>query len=113
MRKVFWTAALALVPATALAGDPPEVFTATCGACHGPAGAGDGLAAASLDPKPANFTTKAFWEGKDDAYLVKVIKEGGVAVGKSPLMAPFGPTLSDEQVQEIVTWMNGLKAGAK
>lgn len=32
-----------------------ELFAANCTSCHGATGAGDGPAAASLDPKPANF----------------------------------------------------------
>ncbi len=34
-----------------------------CSACHGPAGQGNGPAAAALNPKPANFTDKAFMQG--------------------------------------------------
>lgn len=108
MRTLVIASIAILMPTTALA-DPPEVYTTTCASCHGAAGAGDGVAAAALDPKPANFTDASFWEGKDDAYLTKVIKEGGAAVGKSPAMAPFGTVLKDEQIKEIVTWLNTLK----
>ena len=37
-----------------------EVFARECSACHGTMGAGDGLAAAFLDPKPRDFTKKTF-----------------------------------------------------
>lgn len=36
-----------------------EDYTAYCAACHGPAGKGDGAAAAGLDKKPADLTTLA------------------------------------------------------
>ncbi len=44
----------------------------------------------------------------DDAYLTKVIKEGGAAVGKSPLMAPWGGTLSDAQLADVIAFIRSL-----
>src|SRR5690606_9906637 len=35
--------------------DAAQEFTTACGLCHGASGAGDGPAAATLDPHPANF----------------------------------------------------------
>ncbi len=32
-----------------------EIFAVNCATCHGPAGNGDGIAAAALNPKPRNF----------------------------------------------------------
>jgi hypothetical protein len=59
-------------------------------------GKGDGAAAAALDPKPRDLSDSA-WQGTvDDAYLTKVITEGGAAVGKSPLMAAFGPAIDND-----------------
>lgn len=92
----------------ALAGGA-ETYATTCATCHGDTGKGDGVAAAALDPKPADFTQAAFWTDRDDAHLAKVIKEGGAAVGKSPLMAPFGGALSDEQIKELVAYLKTLK----
>jgi mono/diheme cytochrome c family protein len=74
----------------AAAADPvaeaDTIFSTRCASCHGAAGAGDGVAAAALNPKPRAFGDKAWQASVDDTYLAKVIVEGGVAVGKSPLM---------------------------
>lgn len=59
-----------------------------CATCHGKKGIGDGAAAAALNPKPRNYTDKAWQASVDDAYLAKVIVEGGAAVGKSAAMPP-------------------------
>jgi mono/diheme cytochrome c family protein len=65
-----------------------EIYNARCVACHGATGAGDGVAAAALNPKPRNFKDAA-WQGSiKDADIEKVIKEGGPAIGKSNLMPP-------------------------
>lgn len=99
---------IALSAGTAFA-DGPTDFATYCSTCHGTGGAGDGVAAAGLDPKPADLTKAEFWEGKDDTYLTKVIKEGGPAVGKSPLMAAWGSVLSDEQIAAVVAHVKTLK----
>lgn len=88
--------------------DGKTVYTTYCSTCHGDAGKGDGPAAVALDPKPASFKDPGFWQGKDDAYLRKVVKEGGVAVGKSPLMAAWGVVLDDAKVAAVVTHIKTL-----
>lgn len=92
-----------LVPASAVAAEDAKTsFKTYCSACHGETGKGDGAASVALDPKPADFSNPAFWKGKDDAYLKKVIKEGGAAVGKSPLMAGWGSLFDDAQIDGLV-----------
>lgn len=80
-----------------------HVFQTICATCHGPDGKGDGQAAAGLDPKPRNYTDKA-WQAKvTDDDLRNIIKYGGAAVGKSPVM-PGAPQLKSqpEVIDELV-----------
>jgi mono/diheme cytochrome c family protein len=78
-------------------------FKNVCAACHGESGAGDGPAAAALNPKPRNYTDKAWQASVTDDHIKKTILEGGGAVGKSPAM-PANPQLTDkpEVVDELV-----------
>jgi mono/diheme cytochrome c family protein len=99
--------ALFLASPAALA-DGAATYAASCAACHGAAGAGDGVAAAGLPVKPASFADPAFWSSRDDATVKKVIKEGGPAIGKNAVMAP-NPQLSDAQLTELVTYLKTLK----
>lgn len=80
-------------------------YTAVCASCHGPAGKGDGPAAVALDPKPADLSTTQL----DDAGLANVIKNGGVAIGKSALMVGFAGTLSDAEIENIIAYLKTLK----
>lgn len=73
-----------------------------CASCHGSEGAGDGAAAASLNPKPRSFTDLAWQKQTTDERIYKVIKEGGTAVGLSATMAPWGAVLSDEETNQMV-----------
>ena len=83
-------------------------FENYCVSCHGPRGEGDGPVAASLDPKPARLGDRAYMSAKTDDYLFKVIKNGGASVGRSPLMAPWGGTLSDAQIRDVVAYIRSL-----
>jgi cytochrome c553 len=61
-------------------------FQTICATCHGPGGKGDGQAAAALNPKPRNYTDKAWQASVTDEEIKKIILGGGQAVGKSPVM---------------------------
>lgn len=89
--------------------DAQQTFTTVCASCHGQTGGGDGPSAVSLNPKPAAFSSADFWTGKKSEDIHKVIKEGGAAVGKSPLMAPYGGVYNDDQIGELVKLIEGFK----
>jgi mono/diheme cytochrome c family protein len=92
-------------------GDAAEggaLYQTYCASCHGPRGEGDGPVAAGLNPKPAKHSDGAYMNTLSNEHLFKVIKEGGVSVGKSPLMAPWGGTLGDEQIADLVAFVRSL-----
>ena len=84
------------------------LYATNCSTCHGPGGDGDGPAAAALVPKPAKHSDGAYMNALTNEHLFKVIKEGGAAVGKSPLMAPWGGTLNDAQIWDLVAFVRSL-----
>lgn len=84
------------------------VYDQYCAACHGTSGKGDGPAAAALNPKPRDHTDAKYMATLKDQDIVKVMKEGGAAVGKSPLMPPWGGHLTDQQIQDLVAYIRSL-----
>jgi caa(3)-type oxidase subunit IV len=82
--------------------DAAQEFATTCGVCHGAGGAGDGPAAAGLDPHPADFTDEAFWASRNRARILRVVSEGGAAVGRSALMPGFGSRYDADQLDALV-----------
>jgi mono/diheme cytochrome c family protein len=85
--------------------------------CHGTTGKGDGVAAAALNPKPANFAIGAFkydTNGNgatgDMDDIKAIVHDGAAKHGGSPLMAPW-PMLSPEQLQAIAEYVKSLHAG--
>jgi len=88
--------------------DGPAIYGRNCASCHGARGEGDGPLSASLQPKPAKHADGQYMNALTDAYLFKVISEGGTAVGKSSMMAPWGASMSDEEIQSVVVFIRTL-----
>ena len=86
-----------------------KAFNTFCVTCHGSDGSGDTPVAAALNPKPRAFSDKSWQESVTDEHILKVITEGGASVGLSPLMAPWGGVLSDEQTKGLVQKIRSFK----
>jgi mono/diheme cytochrome c family protein len=122
--------ARAAAPAAALAppetdwsgGNPKqghELYGLYCMMCHGPAGKGDGPAAAGLNPKPRDFTSGSFTfdanannRTGEPIDFARVIREGPATFGGSAAMPPWKSTFSEEQVRDLVAYVQQL-SGAR
>ena len=79
-----------------------------CAPCHGSQGDGDGPLAQMLDPRPARHSDVTFMRALSDEYLYRLLKEGGPALGKSPLMGAWGRILSEQRLKDMVAFMRSL-----
>ena len=86
-------------PSSPTPAPPPQtaegIFSTRCAACHGLDGRGDGPGAAALNPKPRDYTNQDWQKSVSDEHIKKTIIEGGMSVGKSPLMTP-NPDLASQ-----------------
>jgi mono/diheme cytochrome c family protein len=99
------------VEAVQESGDPQQgevLYVQYCSSCHGTRGGADGPVGQALVPKPARHNDGDYMNPLSNEHLFKVIKQGGIAVGKSPLMASWGPTLKDEQIWDVVAFIRTL-----
>ncbi|MBI4955436.1 MAG: c-type cytochrome [Myxococcales bacterium] len=69
-----------------------KIFKDRCVPCHGESGKGDGPGAATLTPKPRNYSDGEWQKQVTDEEIKKTILYGGAAVQKSPAM-PSAPDL--------------------
>lgn len=86
-----------------------------CATCHGAAGAGDGVASAALNPKPASFVTAEYRLDTDgdgtpgsDTDLSNAIKHGAVKYGGNAAM-PGRSDFSDAEVNDLIAYIRSLK----
>jgi len=79
----------------------PPSYRSRCSACHGGDGHGDGVLAGSLKPAPRNFGDPAWRGSRTPEDLRRVIREGGPALGLSPLMPP-NADLTDAELDALV-----------
>lgn len=98
----------AAAPKSGDAADGKKLYEQYCATCHGRSGKGDGPAAAGLNPKPRNHTDAKYMKTLSDDHLFKTIKEGGAAVGKSPIMPAWGASIPDDQIRDLVAYLRVL-----
>ncbi len=114
MKKLMTIVAFAVLAFTfAMASAPAEetakVFKFYCSQCHGLEGKGDGPNVTKDFPvSPRNFTNAKEMDKLSDADLKNVIMDGGPAVSKSPMMPPWGKTLTDADVDGLVKHLRTL-----
>ena len=87
------------------------MFEFYCSQCHGLGGKGDGPNVSKDFPvSPRNFTSAEEMNKLTDADLKNVILDGGPAASKSPMMPPWGKTLSEAQVDGLIKHLRKLCA---
>jgi mono/diheme cytochrome c family protein len=66
-----------LVTSPGLLAKGKDLFAGNCAPCHGETGQGDGPAAATLNPRPRNFTSSPGWKnGTDLPTIYKTLTKG-------------------------------------
>jgi high-affinity iron transporter len=94
-----------------IAGDAPRgaaLYAQHCATCHGATGGADGPITSDLSTKPARHDDGAVMNALSNEQLVRVIAEGGAALGKSPQMTPFGGVLTPGEVLDVVAFVRSL-----
>jgi mono/diheme cytochrome c family protein len=93
------------------AADPARgraLYEQTCASCHGPAGKGDGPAAAGLNPPAADFTDAFHARYYSDAARLRIIEKGlpGTA------MAGFEGQYDRAQLLDLYAYVRQFREGA-
>lgn len=116
MKKLVLIAGLTALPAFAagfeLKGDAAKGAThykTFCVACHGDKGDGNGPAGAALTPKPTSFADSANAERLTDEWVYKMVKNGGAANGKSPMMVAWSGALKEQELRDVSAYVLTFK----
>jgi len=85
------------------AAEAEQVFKFYCAQCHGLNGKGGGPNVTKDFPvTPRDFTNTAQMNKLSDNDIRGIVMDGGPSASKSPLMPPWGKTLSDGDVDGLV-----------
>ncbi len=82
--------------------DGKKLYAQNCVVCHGDKGKGDGIAAAGLNPKPADHTSEKIQKQTDGAIFWKM------TTGRSP-MASYATTFNPAQRWALVNYIRALR----
>ena len=95
--------------APALAADAATNFKFYCAQCHGLEGKGKGPNVTKDFPvTPRDFTNAKEMSKLTDNYIRGIVMDGGPSQSKSPLMPPWGKTISDADVNGLIKLLRGL-----
>lgn len=111
MLKISFTAAalfsLSLFAAgSAQASDVKQTYNFYCAQCHAFDGKGKGInVTPDIATTPRDFTNKVDMAKRTDEDIRTVIKGGGPSISKSALMPPWGKTISDADIEQLVAYI--------
>lgn len=91
---------------TADAAEAETLFKFYCAQCHGLDGKGTGPNVTKDFPvTPRDFTNTAEMNKLSDNDIRGIVMDGGPSASKSPLMPPWGKTLSGKDVDVLVKYL--------
>ncbi|PKF56750.1 hypothetical protein CW748_09330 [Alteromonadales bacterium alter-6D02] len=85
-----------------------SLFAVNCARCHGVKGDGDGPDAKALGVPLPDFTSPLYHFKTSAEDIELIINKGGPAVGKSPLMPPWGGFLKPHEVEYLAIYIQSL-----
>jgi len=91
---------------TSVLAEAKTLYTANCVPCHGDKGRGDGIAAAGLNPKPADHSSAAVQSESDGALFWKLSE------GRAP-MPGYKKIFNDQQRWELINYIRTLARSSK
>jgi mono/diheme cytochrome c family protein len=89
-----------------------RVFYQYCVWCHADASPAGPSNRSNLTPVPPVLNDGSVLNGQSDEYLQNIIALGGSAMGKSPMMPPYGQTLKPEEIRSVIAFVRAISQPA-
>ena len=103
-----WGDSQRLIPLNYEQAQGKRVFYEQCVWCHAdstPAGPSN---RSNLNPMPALMNDGNALNGESNDYLRNVITFGGQAVSKSAMMPPYGQLLTQQEIQDVISYTRAV-----
>jgi mono/diheme cytochrome c family protein len=82
-----------------------RVFYDKCVWCHADATPAGPSNRSNLMPQPPLLTDGSVMNPLNNAFIRNMVTLGGSALGKSPMMPPWGNTLSDKEIRAVTAYV--------
>lgn len=80
------------------------LFVQRCATCHGEKADGQSKLAQMLNPKPANLLVSQL----DSVARNRIVRNGGAAVGRSPVMPNWGAELTETELRDVIAYVASI-----
>ncbi len=75
-----------------------------CATCHGENADGQSKLAQMLNPRPADLLVSQL----DSAARNRIVRNGGAAVGRSPVMPNWGAELTETELRDVIAYVASI-----
>lgn len=97
-----------LIPLDYQAAQGKRIFYEKCVWCHADTTSAGPSNRSNLSPTPPLINDGTVFNSLSDEFLENVVTLGGAAMGKSAIMPPWGKTLSQDEIQALVSYMRAV-----
>ena len=106
--EVDWTDPQHVIPLNYQQAQGKRIFYQQCVWCHGdttPAGPSN---RSNLTPVPPLLNDGTVLNAESDENMRNIVTLGGAAMGKSPMMPPYGRMLSAEEIRSVIAFTRAI-----
>lgn len=103
-----WADAQRIIPLSYQQAQGKRVFYQQCVWCHADATPAGPSNRSNLTPVPSLLNDGATLNAESDEYMQNIITLGGSAMGKSPMMPPYGRMLSAEEIRSVIAFTRAI-----
>jgi mono/diheme cytochrome c family protein len=103
-----WNDSTKIIPLGYEEAQGKRIFYQYCVWCHADATPAGPSNRSNLSPVPPLLNDGDKLNGETDEFLKGIITQGGAAVNRSPMMPPYGKTLTAEQVKAVIAFARAI-----
>jgi cytochrome c oxidase cbb3-type subunit 3 len=103
-----WSDTQRIIPMSYDEAQGKRIFYAQCVWCHADATPAGPSNRSNLNPMPVLMNDGTALNHESDQYLENIIALGGSAVSKSAMMPPYGQTLTQQEIQQLVAYTRAI-----
>lgn len=103
-----WTDAQKIIPLSYRQAQGKRIFYVQCVWCHADATPAGPSNRSNLTPVPPLLNDGSVLNGESDEFMQNIITLGGSAMGKSPMMPPYGRVLTPEEIRSVISFTRAI-----